>query len=103
MSETVATRARGLTERYKQVAAVNSLDLGVPRGAENTTTVRILLGLVRPPSGRAEVLGHDIARARRAIAPTVCAIVESPAWSIARGSSPPVTRYSTSCGSGRGA
>jgi ABC-2 type transport system ATP-binding protein len=40
----------------------------------------MLLGLVRPTSGRAEVLGHDILTGRSAIAPRIGAIVESPAF-----------------------
>src|SRR3712207_452989 len=39
----------------------------------------MLLGLVRPTSGHAEVLRHDVRTARGAIAPKVGAIVESPA------------------------
>ncbi len=90
MSEGLAISARGLTKRYKQVVAVNNLDLDIPtgtvygflgpNGAGKTTTIRMLLGLVRPTSGRAEVLGHDIGTARSAIAPKVGAIVESPAF-----------------------
>lgn len=89
MSEGLAIRARGLSKRYRQVVAVNNLDLDVPigtvygflgpNGAGKTTTIRMLLGLVRPTSGRAEVLGHDIGTERSAIAPVVGAIVESPA------------------------
>ena len=90
MSEKFAIRARGLTKRYKQVVAVNNLDLDIPtgtvygflgpNGAGKTTTIRMLLGLIRPTSGQAEVLGHDIRTARSAIAPNVGAIVESPAF-----------------------
>ena len=90
MSEGFAIRSRGLTKRYKQVVAVNNLDLDIPtgtvygflgpNGAGKTTTIRMLLGLIRPTSGHAEVLGHDIRTARSAIAPRVGAIVESPAF-----------------------
>lgn len=90
MSNGLAISARGLTKRYKQVVAVNNLDLDIPtgtvygflgpNGAGKTTTIRMLLGLVRPTSGHAEVLGHDILTQRNAIAPRVGAIVESPAF-----------------------
>ena len=90
MTEGLSIHARGLTKRYKQVVAVNNLDLDIPtgtvygflgpNGAGKTTTIRMLLGLVRPTSGRAEVLGHDIRTAHSAIAPKVGAIVEAPAF-----------------------
>ena len=51
-----ALAVRGLTKRYKQVTAVNNLDLDIPRGtvygflgpngAGKTTTIRMLLGLI---------------------------------------------------------
>jgi len=90
MNDGMAIVARGLTKKYKQVTAVNNLDLDIPRGtvygflgpngAGKTTTIRMLLGLIEPTSGSAQVLGHDIRRERNAIAPKVGAIVESPAF-----------------------
>ncbi|HEX3732601.1 MAG TPA: ATP-binding cassette domain-containing protein, partial [Mycobacteriales bacterium] len=60
-------RAIGLTKRYGDQLAVDHLDLRVargevygflgPNGAGKTTIMRMLLGLVQPTSGRAEVLG----------------------------------------------
>ena len=64
----IATRA--LTKRYRDVLAVDSLDLDVRRGeiygflgrngAGKTTTIRMLLGLIRPTGGEVEVLGRRI-------------------------------------------
>ena len=58
-----------LTKRYGDQLAVDELSLDVPEGAifgllgENgagkTTTIQTLLGLVKPDSGRVEVLGLD--------------------------------------------
>ena len=86
MTEGLAISARGLTKRYKQVVAVDNLDLDIPigtvygflgpNGAGKTTTIRMLLGLVRPTTGSAQVLGHDIDTERSTIAPTFGAIVE---------------------------
>ncbi len=62
-----AITTRGLTKRYRDVVAVDGLDLEVRRGeiygflgqngAGKTTTIRMLLGLVRPSAGEVRVLG----------------------------------------------
>jgi ABC-2 type transport system ATP-binding protein len=61
--------ADGLTKTYKQVLALDSLSLEVrrgevfgllgPNGSGKTTTIRLLLGLLRPTFGRASVAGFD--------------------------------------------
>jgi ABC-2 type transport system ATP-binding protein len=66
-----AIRAEGLTRRFGTVTAVDDLHLDVPagsvfgflgpNGAGKTTTIRLLLGLLEPTAGRAQVLGHDVA------------------------------------------
>ncbi|MDQ2874032.1 MAG: ABC transporter ATP-binding protein [Actinomycetota bacterium] len=65
-----------LTKRYGAVAALDGLDLEVgagevvgylgPNGAGKTTTIRLLLGLITPTSGGAELFGLDCQR--RAVA-----------------------------------
>jgi ABC-2 type transport system ATP-binding protein len=65
----LAIRAEGLTKRYRQVAALNQLDLEVapgevigylgPNGAGKTTTIKLLLGLIGASAGRAEIFGAD--------------------------------------------
>jgi ABC-2 type transport system ATP-binding protein len=62
-----AIRCRALTKRYKDVLAVDALDLDVragecfgllgPNGAGKTTTVEMIEGLVSPDGGEVEVLG----------------------------------------------
>jgi polyether ionophore transport system ATP-binding protein len=64
-----AIRTEGLTKRYGDTVALDSLDLSVadgevygylgPNGAGKTTTIRLLLGLHRPSAGRAEIFGID--------------------------------------------
>jgi ABC-2 type transport system ATP-binding protein len=66
-----------LTKTYGQVSAVRELNLNVPRGAiygflgrngaGKTTTIKMLLGLARPTSGSARVLGMNTATDRIAI------------------------------------
>jgi ABC-2 type transport system ATP-binding protein len=61
---------RGLTKRYRDVTAVDGLELDVRRGevygflgrngAGKTTTIRMLLGLIRPSSGEVRALGRRI-------------------------------------------
>jgi ABC-2 type transport system ATP-binding protein len=62
--------AEKLTKVYGAKTAVDRLDLRVapgeffgilgPNGAGKSTTIKMLCGLVRPTSGRALVLGHDV-------------------------------------------
>jgi ABC-2 type transport system ATP-binding protein len=63
-----------LTKRYGETAAVADVSFNVPRGATvgllggngagKTTIISMIMGLVIPTSGRALVLGHDMARER---------------------------------------
>ena len=48
-------------------------------GSGKTTTVRMLLGLVFPTSGEAEVLGMPMPAARQSVLPRIGSLVESPA------------------------
>ncbi|WP_077489192.1 ABC transporter ATP-binding protein [Sinomonas mesophila] len=85
-----AIRTDALTKRFGAHTAVAGLDLEVPRGAVfgflgpngsgKTTTIRMLLGLVSPSAGRAEVLGEPIPDALRRVLPRVGALVEGPAF-----------------------
>ena len=67
--DSTAIRMDHLTRDFDGVRAVDHVSLDVPRGrifgflgpnaAGKTTTIRLLLGLLEPSSGRAEVLGFD--------------------------------------------
>jgi ABC-2 type transport system ATP-binding protein len=82
-------RTRALTKRYGELRAVDGVDLEVragdvygflgANGSGKTTTVRMLLGLVLPTSGEAEVLGQPMPTARRSVLPRIGSLVESPA------------------------
>jgi ABC-2 type transport system ATP-binding protein len=66
-----AIATHGLSRSFDGVAAVDGLDLSIPRGevygflgpngAGKTTTVRMLCTLLAPTSGRAIVAGYDVA------------------------------------------
>ncbi|MFJ8580524.1 ATP-binding cassette domain-containing protein [Micromonospora sp. NPDC093277] len=49
-----------------------------PNGSGKTTTLRTLLGLIRPNDGRMAILGHELPQALPSVAGQVGAIVESP-------------------------
>jgi ABC-2 type transport system ATP-binding protein len=67
-----AIRTEGLTKCYGPTEALVDLDLEVdegevfgylgPNGAGKSTTIGLLLGFLRPTSGRAEIFGLDVRR-----------------------------------------
>jgi len=69
--------ARGLTRRFGNVVAVDSLDLTVeraqvygflgPNGSGKSTTIRMLCGLLLPSAGQIEVLGYKIPQQAEAL------------------------------------
>jgi len=71
---TDAIRVSGLTKRYGETLAVDSLSFAAARGqtigllggngAGKTTTIAMLMGLLIPTAGTIHVLGHDMARDR---------------------------------------
>ena len=66
----IAIRTKKLTRDFPSVRAVDDLSLRIStgivfgflgaNGAGKTTTIRLLLGLLEPTSGEAEVLGFDV-------------------------------------------
>lgn len=66
----LAIKCLGLTKFYGKTRGIEHLDLSVeqgelfgfigPNGSGKSTTIRCLLGLIKPSDGRAEVLGLDI-------------------------------------------
>ena len=88
MTAAPAIRTYVLTKRYGELRAVDAVDLDVgegevygflgANGSGKTTTVRMLLGLVLPTSGTAEVLGQPMPAARSTVLPLIGALVEEP-------------------------
>jgi ABC-2 type transport system ATP-binding protein len=81
-------RARGLVKRYKEVLAVDHVDLNVktgdvygflgPNGAGKTTTLRMALGLIVPTQGTVELFGRDPLREGARALEGVAGFVEAP-------------------------
>jgi ABC-2 type transport system ATP-binding protein len=90
VTEDVVLRTRGLVKRFGQITAVDGLDIEVhrgevvgllgPNGAGKSTTIGMILGLVAPTAGRAEVMGRDVWHHRQNALAGVGAIVETPAF-----------------------
>jgi ABC-2 type transport system ATP-binding protein len=87
-STELAIETRGLTKRFGERAAIDGIDLQVPRGsafgflgpngAGKTTMIRTLLGLTRATAGSMELLGHPVPAERAEALKRVGAIVEEP-------------------------
>jgi ABC-2 type transport system ATP-binding protein len=86
-----AITSAGLSKRFRGgQLAVDSIDLEVPRGSVygflgpngsgKTTTIRMLLGLIYPTSGRHELLGTPMPDGAVRVLPRVGSLVEGPAF-----------------------
>src|SRR5512136_143894 len=72
MAEGIAIQTKGLTKRFRDFTAVDSVSFEVkegeifgflgPNGAGKSTTIRMLCTLARPTAGSATVAGFDIVR-----------------------------------------
>jgi ABC-2 type transport system ATP-binding protein len=86
--EAQPVKARGLVKRYKDVLAVDHIDLNVrlgdvygflgPNGAGKTTTLRMALGLIAPSEGAVELFGCDPMREGARALEGVAGFVEAP-------------------------
>jgi len=80
---------RGLFKRYGDVEALRGLNLRMrkgifgfigPNGSGKTTTIKILLGALRPDAGEAYVLGHDCFKESLEIRRRVGVLHENPSY-----------------------
>lgn len=79
---------KNLVKRYKNLTAVNGLDLNVyrgdvfgflgPNGAGKSTTIRMLLSLISPTEGDIKIFGKPLKTGRNEILRQIGAIVEKP-------------------------
>jgi ABC-2 type transport system ATP-binding protein len=70
--DSIVIQTQDLTKRFGDFTAVDRVSFRVqtgevvgylgPNGSGKTTTIRMLLGLLRPSAGEAQVLGYDIVR-----------------------------------------
>ena len=84
----LAVQTIGLGKRFGTRAALDGIDLEVPRGvafgflgangAGKTTMIRLLLGLAEPTAGTMRLLGRDLPGDRAAALARVGAIIEEP-------------------------
>lgn len=78
----------GLTKTFKDLIAVNNLDLNVyrgdvfgflgPNGAGKSTTIRMMLSLIKPTRGNIKLFGKSLNENRKEILKKIGAIVEKP-------------------------
>jgi ABC-type transport system involved in cytochrome c biogenesis ATPase subunit len=88
--QAIVIATNGLTKTFAHLTAVNHLDMEVrrgdifgflgPNGSGKTTTIRMLLGLLRPTAGRVQLFGLDNSTHLLEILPRVGAIVETPVF-----------------------
>ncbi|MCH8325011.1 MAG: ABC transporter ATP-binding protein [Bacteroidetes bacterium] len=88
MNEEKVIEILGLTKKFKNLIAVNDLDLTVykgdvfgflgPNGAGKSTTIRMMLSLISPTSGTIKIFGKSLLSDRKYILKKVGAIVEKP-------------------------
>ncbi len=88
MEQEKIIEVKNLTKKFKDLTAVNKLDLNVyrgdvfgflgPNGAGKSTTIRMLLSLISPTSGEIKIFGKNILTDRNDILRRIGAIVEKP-------------------------
>ncbi len=79
-----------LTKSYGDFKAVNDLEIRVPagkvygflgrNGSGKTTTIRMIMGLIRPDNGTVKIFGSKISRNRSEYLADIGAIIETPGF-----------------------
>ena len=88
MDGRLSIAASGLTKRFGNVTAVDDLSLSIQRGeiygfvglngSGKTTTIRMLLGMIRPSAGSVSLFGMRVQPGRRSIWKRVGYLMETP-------------------------
>jgi len=79
---------KNLTKNFKDIKAVNNLSFSVEQGqiygflgqngAGKSTTIRMLLTLIKPTSGSIEIFGLNLQKHRKEVLRQIGAIIERP-------------------------
>ncbi|MDD5485978.1 MAG: ABC transporter ATP-binding protein [Dehalococcoidales bacterium] len=91
MQKDIVIRTHGLTKRFKtarrNILAVDNLSIEVPKGSiygflgpngsGKTTTIGMLLGLIRPSSGSIELFGQDLSSEGSALLKRASSVLEN--------------------------
>ena len=88
MSENKVIEVKNLSKQFKELKAVDDLNLNVykgdvfgflgPNGAGKSTTIRMLLTLISPTGGEIKIFGKSLTQSRLEILRKIGAIVEKP-------------------------
>ena len=88
MNQEKIIEVTGLSKKFKELKAVDNLDLSVykgdvfgflgPNGAGKSTTIRMLVSLIRPSQGSIKIFGKPLEKHRNEILRKIGAIVEQP-------------------------
>ncbi len=83
-----AISLRGLTKRFGDLVAVDSVDLEIakgelfgllgPNGAGKTTLIKMLTTMLRPTDGEARVWGHNVAKERNEVRSSIGVVFQDP-------------------------
>lgn len=85
-----AIETDGLTKSYGDFNAVNNLEIKVPvskvygflgrNGSGKTTTIRMIMGLIKPDKGQIKIFGQEMNRNRSKCLADIGAIIETPGF-----------------------
>ncbi|CBZ02432.1 ABC transporter ATP-binding protein [Clostridium botulinum] len=86
----IVVNTNNLQKSFNKKIVVKNLCLRIPKGCifgllgpngvGKTTTIRMILGLIRPDNGSVEIFGKDISSNREAILKNIGAMVETPSF-----------------------
>lgn len=80
----------GVTKKYKNISVVDDVSITLekgkiygligPNGSGKTTTIKMMLGMIKPTKGIVKVFGKEIRLSREEILKNIGALVEGPAF-----------------------